>query len=121
VDSVAAIAEVLAWLGLITAIGFAIIGGVLRLARGAWESAPAEVTGGQLRWMSADGRFHTSPAWSDHPVTDELTIFYRVRRPDVAHPEPIAHDERACRFVALIVAGVSVMGFVVGAVAPMLR
>lgn len=118
-DAVAAIAEVLAWVALATAALFAIMGGALRLVRGGWESSPAVVADGQLRWMSADGEFYTSDGWPAHPSTDDFVIYYRTRRPEVAYPERVAHDERTNWVVAIVTTAIAVVGFVVSTIAPL--
>lgn len=119
-DAVASISEILFWVGLITAILFGSFAGILRLARGPWESAPAAISDDTLRWMTEAGDFHTCPAWSKHPAPDDLVIHYRTRRPDVAHPEPVAHDERAFGLIAAIVGAVAVIALVVGSVAQLM-
>lgn len=119
-QAIGMIAEVLGWVGLAVALLFGGMWLVLRLARGRWQTAPAVVDGGEVRWMSGDGSFHTSAAPHNLAHTDNLMIFYRSRRPQVCYPEAVAHDEKTFRFVGLIVAVVAALAFAFSTISSML-
>ena len=121
-DAVAAIAEVLAWVGLPAAAAFGTVALALRLTRGAWMSAPAVLANGQFRWMAADGGFHSAPAAGHNGAAadDDFTVFYRSRRPEVCYLERVAHDERTLGIVALSLGLAGLLGFLVSTVVALL-
>ena len=120
-EAVAAISEVIAWMGLLAAAIFGFAALALRVARGPWDTAPAAQADGELRWMSADGSFHSAPAiHPDSQQDDDFVIHYRTRRPDVCYIEKVAHDERALRLVALSLAGVGVLAVILNLIATFL-
>ena len=117
-ESVAAVFEVLGWAGLAAAVLFGLIALVLRMVRGAWESAPAVRVDDEIRWMDSSGDFHTSSA-AAHPLVndDDAVVFYRTGRPETWYPEKVAHDERSLRLIALCLAAVAAVAFVVSLLA----
>lgn len=120
-DALATIAEVVAWISLPLAAVFIVVTLLLGAARGPWASAPAEVSGGQLRWFSADGELHTATAdeYPELTQNDALVIHYRTRRPRQWHPEPVAHDERSGRIAAIILGAVGAVATVASTVLSM--
>ena len=110
-DSLGIVAEILTLVGFVGATVFGISALVLWLSRGPWRTAAAVIADGELRWMSADGSFHSAPPPTDADWPgdeDDLHIFYRSRSPEVYYAERVAHDEKTCRMVAvcLLVVGV---------------
>ena len=122
-DAVAVIAEVLTWVGLPTAALFGVAALILRMTRGGWATAPAVVADGEFRWMADDGTFHSAPASTGHASQasdDDFMVHYRTRRPDVCYLEPVAHDERTVRVVAISLGAVGVVALVVNTVATLM-
>lgn len=114
-DSLGIVAEILILVGFVGATVFGISALVLWLSRGPWRTAPAVIADEELRWMSADGSFHSAPipAAADWPGNeDDLHIFYRSRSPEVYYLERIAHDEKTCRMVAICLLLVGVLATV---------
>ena len=117
IEAAAVVAEVIGWIALIGAALFGIAVLILRIGRGPWDSAPAVVTDGEIRWMSADGRFHASPApREERPGDDDFMVFYRTRWPGVYYLERVAPDERTLSLVSLTLAGVGLIALVVNTV-----
>lgn len=118
-DAVAAIAEVIAWVAFPAALVIGAITLAVGLARGPWASAPAVIVGEQVRWFSPDGLLHVADADEvpDAASDDSLVIHYRPRFPRHCHPEPVAHDERAGRTTAIVLAAIGAVAALVSTVA----
>lgn len=116
---IALVAEVLSLIVLVAAAACAVVWAILRAARGAWREASAEESEGALRWMTEDGEFFSIPADEfDAPDSgDGPTVFYRTNLPDVPHEEPVAHDERSLRTLAIVLGIVGVVATVASFVA----
>lgn len=116
---IALVSEVLSLIVLVAAAICAVIWAVLRVARGPWREVSAEESDGELRWMTDDGEFYSiSAAEFDAPDSgDGPTVFYRVNLPDMPHDEPIAHDERTLRTLAIVLGAVGVVATVASFVA----
>jgi len=114
-DAAGVIVELLTILGLVGAAVFAAIWLSLRSSRGRWQSAPAELVDGELRWMSLDSEFHSAPFNDDLDIDDqaELEIFYRDRAAHVYYPQQIAHDERTMFIAFLVLLGVAVAATII--------
>jgi len=121
-EAVGAVAELLSWVALPVALVFALVAVLIRLTRGGWDEAAAVIVDGELRWMAADGSFHSAPA-PEHPLAasaDDLHVFYRTRRPDLWYPTKVAHDERTCRVIAILFLVIGIVSVVVSLVASLM-
>ena len=111
------IAEVVSIVGLSGGFLVGLVWLVMRVARGRWVSAPAEIVDGELRWLSRDGTVQKLDLGSSpQPGEVELEIHYRAHRPDEPYFEADAHDEKGLRLVALVLLAVGVVGFVASTV-----
>lgn len=110
---VGGIAEVVSIVGFSGGLLVGLVWLVMRVARGRWVSAPAEIVDGELRWLSRDGTVQKLDLGGHAPEgTAELEIHYRAHRPDEPYFEAVAHDEKGLRLVTLVLLAVGVVGFV---------
>lgn len=110
-EMIALVAEVLSLVVLVAAAICAVIWAIVRVARGGWREVSAEESDGELRWMTDDGEFFSIPSgeFTAPDSGDGPTVFYRVNVPDVPHEEPIAHDERTLRTLAIVLGAVGII------------
>lgn len=120
----AAITEILMWVGLGAAVLFGGVALIVRLADGAWVPAraviiPADETHGPpdpvVRWFGEDG-VHEAPLTPELEAAaegDEVTLHHRVGAPDIVRLEARSPWPRLLGGVALACAGVGVVALIV--------
>ena len=128
-DVVGLIAEVFTWVGVIGAVGLAFLAVIARIADGTWSPARGVVEhtdeGALVRWFDNDGVINEAPLTA-HDLAriggrDMADLEYRMGWHNRMRLVPGSPAVRAFVRLALLMAGVAVLSFIVGWMAILFR